>query len=72
MRVPLSYDDVHKKDAFKVRHYWDGWNLVFIRYSPTAYIGKNAVFRKNKWYAVIDTVVPNSNGVWMVRSAYVS
>lgn len=72
MRISLGYEEVHERDKFKVRHYWDGWTLVFLRYSPTAYISKNAVYRHGKWYSVIDRVVPNKNGLWRVRDSYVA
>lgn len=70
MRVNLDYDTVHSTQ-FKVRHYWDGWNLIFIKYVPTAYISKNAVYRNGAWYLVLDTVRPNRHGVWRVKENYV-
>lgn len=68
--LQLDYDQVHKA-KFK-NAYWDGWNLVVIKPNRSAYTQKNAVFKFGRWHTVMDTIAPDSNGIWNVRSDYVS
>lgn len=71
MTVKLNWDQVHSAD-FKQKFYWDGYDLVFVKSNPAAYTQKNAVFRRGRWYTVLDRVSFNDDGVWEVKDKYVN